>query len=179
MNRLFPLICLVLLCLTGAAHARMYQWVDPDSGTTQLSGKPPAWYRSGDAGPRVFVFDKGRVIDDTGIPLPETQMERLRQEAFLQAVEDRQQAMEKLLRAKRQKAALELKDSGEEVPEEVQNAEAGPLMEPETPAAAPDGGPTADEMRALIEQYELMRTQTARQLVEDAGMGREDQPPAD
>jgi len=29
-----------------SVQAQMYQWTDPESGTTQLSGKPPAWYRS-------------------------------------------------------------------------------------------------------------------------------------
>jgi hypothetical protein len=66
----------------------MYQWVDPDNGTTQLSGKPPVWYRSGENGPRIFVFDKGRVIDDTAIEVSAAERNRLRQQALRRTVEE-------------------------------------------------------------------------------------------
>jgi hypothetical protein len=64
---------IILLCMLQImpVAARMYQWNDPATGTTQLSGAPPAWYRSGETGPRVFVFERGRLIDDTGVAVDE------------------------------------------------------------------------------------------------------------
>jgi len=60
----------------------MYQWSNAATGTVQLSGSPPAWYRSISSGPRVFVFDDGQLIDDTAVPLPEEQRQVMRGEAF-------------------------------------------------------------------------------------------------
>jgi len=62
--RYYCLLVLVFFC--QSTQAQMYQWNDPETGTTQLSGKPPAWYRSVEGGPRVFVFNRGKVVDDTG-----------------------------------------------------------------------------------------------------------------
>ena len=66
----------------------MYQWVNPNSGTVQLSGSPPSWYRSEDGGPRVLVFDGGRLIDDTAIETSDEERQALRDDAF-QALDDR------------------------------------------------------------------------------------------
>ena len=68
----------------------MYQWVDPVTGSLQMSGRPPAWYRSGWDGPRVRVFDNGTVVDDTSILVDEAEMLALREEAFRQFDEVRQ-----------------------------------------------------------------------------------------
>jgi hypothetical protein len=157
----------VLLLISLPAFARMYQWVDPDSKTTQLSGKPPYWYRSGDPGPRVVVFDNGRVIDDTGIELSEAENARLRQEALFAVERDRQDAMEKLARAQRQRAVFE---TGEE-DQDIAEVDLPPVPEslPEPPpaeAAVPDN--MAQQMRELLEQYEQLRTRTAREVVESA-----------
>ena len=84
------------MILSLTAHARMYQWVDPDTSTTQLSGKPPYWYRNGELGPRVIVFDNGKVIDDTGIDVSVDENERLRQQALIIVEHDRLSALEKL-----------------------------------------------------------------------------------
>ncbi|MDZ7734825.1 MAG: hypothetical protein U5P41_00710 [Gammaproteobacteria bacterium] len=70
MLRNFIIIIMLVIFMQPAA-ARMYQWVDPVSGRTQLSGTPPAWYRSGDDAPRVFVFEKGQLVDDTGVTVEE------------------------------------------------------------------------------------------------------------
>jgi hypothetical protein len=74
-------ICLCCLSIAPAA-ARMYQWQNPATGTTQLSGTPPAWYRGADHGPRVFVFENNQLIDDTGIAVSAAQAGTLRAEAF-------------------------------------------------------------------------------------------------
>ena len=75
--------------LMQSVQAQMYQWTDPESGTTQLSGKPPAWYRSVEGGPRVFVFNRGKIVDDTGIKISDEQRISLRTKAFINAEEDR------------------------------------------------------------------------------------------
>ncbi len=60
----------------------MYQWSNTATGTVQLSGSPPAWYRSTSPGPRVFVFDNGQLVDDTSVSVPEEQRQLLRANAF-------------------------------------------------------------------------------------------------
>lgn len=91
--------------MTGArdVQARMYQWLDPSSGTVQLSGEPPGWYRDGGGGPRVRVFDNGNLVDDTAIELPRGQREQLREAAFDEAEQRRRaEAVQRLERAARQ-----------------------------------------------------------------------------
>jgi hypothetical protein len=88
MNRLeSPGPILLFLLVTAAiattdADARMYQWSHPSSGTVQLSGSPPPWYRSTVNGPRVFVFDNGRLVDDTAVSVAEEHRLALRASAF-------------------------------------------------------------------------------------------------
>lgn len=80
------LVCLCVCALSiASADARMYQWTSPDTGSTQLSGRPPAWYRSAQGGPRVYVFDDNRLVDDTGITVSAEQRAALRAEAFGEA----------------------------------------------------------------------------------------------
>lgn len=81
MRRLLVSLCLCSLSITPAA-ARMYQWRSPATGTTQLSGTPPAWYRTVEGGPRVYVFDANRLVDDTGIAVSDEQRRALRAAAF-------------------------------------------------------------------------------------------------
>lgn len=70
------------IILVHNATAQMYQWADPQTGVTQLSGSPPAWYRSVEGGPRVFVFKRGAIIDDTAIIIGDEQRIVLRDKAF-------------------------------------------------------------------------------------------------
>lgn len=63
---------------TGWADASMYQWMEPDTGTAQLSGIPPPWYRGTAPGPRVQVFENAELVDDTAIVVPEPQRRALR-----------------------------------------------------------------------------------------------------
>jgi hypothetical protein len=154
------LITLIIIAFCSAVNARMYQWTDPDSGTTQLSGKPPVWYRSAGGGPRTFVFENGDLIDDTGVAVSETERDRLRQQAFLRAEEDESAAKEKLLEAKRLEVLL---GSGEEAEQAVEalQTDAAPTPPPaESPATEQE---TIDRMRALIEEWEARRTEQARE----------------
>ncbi|MEM7467673.1 MAG: hypothetical protein AAF387_12435 [Pseudomonadota bacterium] len=65
-----------------AADARMYQWEQAQSGRIQLSGHAPAWYRGTQPGPRILVFDNGKLVDDTAIQVGELQRQYLRQQAL-------------------------------------------------------------------------------------------------
>lgn len=82
-NKFYFLVFTACFALySNGAIARMYQWVDPQTGATQLSGKPPSWYRGSQKGPRIIVIEKGKVIDDTAIKLVDEERLRLRNEAF-------------------------------------------------------------------------------------------------
>ncbi|HEY7840486.1 MAG TPA: hypothetical protein VIC61_02865 [Gammaproteobacteria bacterium] len=154
---------LLLLNLAWPAAARMYQWVDPDTDTPQLSGKPPPWYRSREGGPRVVVYDKDRLIDDTQVVVPDAEREQLRQDALIQAERDQAAINEKLLEAKRMQAVL---DRNRPAVEEAPVVEAPP-PEPEPVAAPPQAvneAPTIEAMRALVESWDAHRTNSARDL---------------
>lgn len=81
-HKILYLSITALMVWGDAVEARMYQWINPASGRTQLSGKPPTWYRGKTEGPRVFVFENGRLIDDTAREVSETERQSLRTQAF-------------------------------------------------------------------------------------------------
>jgi hypothetical protein len=148
----------------------MYQWVDPDTGTTQLSGTPPHWYRSGEPGPRVYVFDAGRVIDNTAIKVSEAEETRLRREAVLEVERQQTAAREKQLEAERLKAAMMARAAEREaeqaqIPAEPQADEIEEDVVEEEPAVE---GPSAEQMRALIDEWEQLRTEEAKSQLDDA-----------
>ena len=177
--------CLIILLsisqfvLIQPVQAQMYQWVDPESGTTQLSGKPPAWYRSGEGGPRVFVFNRGKVVDDTGIDISDEQRISLRTKAFVSAEGDRLAAKEKAMEAAKLKAAMkrnadetlrqdseiagfpdesqiESRDEVVEVPVDEQIAETETREEEIS----------VEKMKALIAEWENKRTEEAKALLQ-------------
>ena len=126
MSRL--LILMLMAALGGVAEARLYQWRNASSGNVEMSGSPPAWYRTGQAGPRVLVFDRGQLIDDTAIEVVGKVSEDLREAAFRE-IERRQQeeALRKLERAARREQAR----VGEREREAAEEREApsGPAIE--------------------------------------------------
>lgn len=160
----------VLLFISFAVNARMYQWTDPDTGTTQLSGKPPVWYRSGKGGPRVFVFENGKLIDDTGVKVSDTERESLRQQAMLKAEDDKNAAKQKLMEAKRLQAVLApATDADQMAPDKtpvVQEKKA-----PVKKALPATEQQTVDRMKALIQEWEAQRAQNARALI-NPGTGK-------
>lgn len=160
------LLIVLLLGLTWPVAARMYQWVDPDTDTPQLSGKPPTWYRSREGGPRVLVFEKGGLIDDTSVPVSESDREQLRQDALIQAERDQAAINERLMEAKRMQAVLDRNRPVEEEP----IVEEAPAPEPEPVAAPPppDESSTIEAMRALVEQWDTERTESARDVATGA-----------
>jgi hypothetical protein len=72
----------VAMALGTSAQARMYQWTNPSTGTVQMSGEPPPWYRIRDDGPRVLVFESGFLVDDTSIAVSTGRRDTLRKSAF-------------------------------------------------------------------------------------------------
>ncbi|MBI2802673.1 MAG: hypothetical protein HYX63_20740 [Gammaproteobacteria bacterium] len=67
---------------TQVTATRLYQWRDPTTGTLQLAGRPPAWYRGEQPGPRVRVYQAGRLLDDTARTVAPTARSALRVAAF-------------------------------------------------------------------------------------------------
>ena len=49
------MLALAFLLLCSAAHADLYRWVDPASGSVKLSSTPPPWFERS-AGPKVEVI---------------------------------------------------------------------------------------------------------------------------
>jgi len=150
--RVRVLCSLLLLLASATVSARMYQWVDARSGTVQLSGAPPAWYRGSQAGPRVFVFENGRLVDDTAREVAPAQAEALRASAF-----------------------------GHTAPAAATLSPHSPLGAPmfEAPApavAAPDRQEDSTsaqiaEFKALLETYEQTQAAAAHHALDGAGDG--------
>lgn len=169
-------LLLLLLCCSLPAAARMYKWVDPRTGITQLSGKPPPWYRNGQSGPRVFVFQRGRVVDDTGIKVTAAERDRLRQEALLDASGNSAEARKQLRQARQLQASMEDKNQeGSAAAPEKPAAATKPPPPPTQPPPANGGKPadqkqqTEEAMRALINQWEKSRTDNAKNVVNGSG----------
>lgn len=143
-------LILVALTVASVAEARMYQWVDPATGSTQMSGNPPAWYRSEWGGPRTWVYDNGRVVDDTAIQVSDEQGEALRMEAFRQLDEQMElQALKRLEKDALKEAARDDRpfepDVIEEEPEE---------LDFEVPDSITDQ--TIEDLKDLIEQWDQL-----------------------
>lgn len=83
------LYCLLLLPAVAAAETRLYQWQDKASGRTQFSGQAPGWYRGTLPGPRVFVYARGVLVDDTAVAVSEELRQALRAEALAEALDAR------------------------------------------------------------------------------------------
>jgi len=166
------LIFLALMVAAMPVQARMYQWTDPETGTTQLSGKPPAWYRSMEKGPRVIVFEKGRIIDDTNISVADSVREELRMQALTRAVEDREKARQMALQAEELKSKIGTQSQeGLSEPvvteDEITLPEVTLSPEPENEQAdeAVYKELTEDDLRALISEWEQQKTQQSMEKI--------------
>lgn len=162
MRVLLSLLFIAAFALSMPAQARMYQWVDAESGNVRLSGEPPAWYRSGERAPRVLVFEDGRMVDDTAVVVPAEKRRALREAAFLELDLRREQdAVKKLERAalrearRREEAERQLSaqsslgaadtDSGKDQKDQA----AAPAASP----AALDGG-MVEQLKTLISDWD-------------------------
>lgn len=163
---------LFLATLSLSAEARMYQWTDSETGTTQLSGKPPAWYRSGDRGPRIFVFESGQLVDDTGIRVSEEQRDRLREDSLAIANEESIREKAKSVLTKREKNKSQKSESDdlveelealEEVEEDIAEVQ---IDEEEQEITAEDlSGLTIDDMKKLIGDWEQTQRDKALEII--------------
>jgi len=165
MIKWYIMITLLLLC--PPLHARMYQWYSPGTGTAQLSGKPPAWYRSAQNGPRVIAFDNGRIVDDTAVAVSNEQREALRQQALREAEGYQERALEQARAAAKLKAAFE-----SNIPEEEETETVAEISEPseveEIPATEADAAVTnsIEALKALISAWDQSRVERAKMIVE-------------
>ncbi len=58
-------LALVIAALvSSSAASQVYIWRDPNTGTVQMDGSAPSWYRSGQ-GPRVQLWQGFNIVDDT------------------------------------------------------------------------------------------------------------------
>lgn len=174
MNSRYPiLLLLVAACAALPAQARMYQWVNPQTGRTQMSGKPPAWYRSDKPGPRVFVFENGRLIDDTARAVGIEERAALRATAFAEtppspgpqtAAPGGEPATPGTAETKPGASVLE-RGFGE-----ADTAEAT------APAEPPDA--TIARLKSIIDAWEQQQTVEARRLLEEKSVVAPIPPPA-
>jgi len=162
---------LAVLLLAGTlpvAEARLYEWRNPHSGSVQLSGAPPGWYRSDAGGPRVRVYEEGRLVDDTAIELPAAHRARLREEAFRE-LERRQQAeaarrLELAARRearRRELAAKRREAAARAAAREARNdAETGHVAESSAPAPTQGelDAATVERLKAIISEWDSRNT---------------------
>lgn len=146
----------------------MYQWVDSETGTTQLSGKPPAWYRTGERGPRIFVFESGQLVDDTGIRVSEEQQLLLRQRSYDIANEQSIQERAKSILSKRNKVIDEetelLVDELDDSVAEQEVVEEEEVAESEVPTDL--SGLSEEDMRQLILDWDEAQKQKAKDIID-------------
>lgn len=172
------LLIVLLFVFSHHVNARMYQWTEPDTGSTQLSGKPPAWYRSAEGGPRILVFENGRLIDDTAVEVEDAVRFNMRQQAFLRAEDDKQAAKDKLEKAKKLKQQFKEgeEDTIESVPiaeEDTSDAkieaflaemrELTGLGESDTETAKMEEQAEKERLRDLVTEWENQQVETIEQ----------------
>ncbi len=170
----------LLIVISMSADARMYQWTESDSGTTHFSGKPPVWYRSSAGGPRVYVFDNGRLIDDTAIEVDDDVRHQLRQQAFVLVEQDREDARKKNAKAlelKQKYVKEKPKQSDESRQRESEQESLDQMLEDEAIATQDEAEEETedssnkkleDELRAMIADWEKSQTDIAKKRLGEA-----------
>ncbi len=165
------IIFICLLISSFSLEARMYQWRDPETGTTQLSGKPPSWYRSAERGPRVIVFDGEKVIDDTAIPLDPHQSRELRKQAMIKAEEDMQTAKAKATAAEQMKPFIDDQSSYQNnnsmTEPVIENTATNPVVQKEEKLRSLEEL-TKEEMQAIIRELDKL-IESEEELAEEPG----------
>ena len=157
MRRILLAICVCCLSVAPAA-ARMYQWQNPATGTTQLSGIPPTWYRTTEGGPRVFVFENNQLIDDTGIAVSAAQREALRAEAFGAATDPAKGHLDTLAPSAARPAT-----TASDLPTQAKANAAPAVAAPAVDATTTD---KAAALKALIDAWDQHQLDQARSLLE-------------
>lgn len=169
-----------LILIAGQLEARVYQWVNSNTGNTQLSGKPPAWYRTPDGGPRVVVFENNQLIDDTSVKVDERLRVKLRKEAFEHAAEQQKRGMtsqEAIAKLEEQIKALIESPAMEEYLSSPEAAEDPlpeliadePILREKVQRETPDE--RVERLKALISRWDERRTEEARSVLESGESG--------
>jgi hypothetical protein len=164
------LITVLLLATSPPAVARMYQWADPDTGTPQLSGKPPWWYRTGEPGPRVYVIEDGRVVDDTSVSVPEAKRQQLREAAFRRAEQDQARLNAALEEDRRLGAEHARRREEERLAAEAASPAPKAIPDEKPAEAASTEKSTRAEvevMRALVDEWEKAREESAKMIIHE------------
>lgn len=155
-----------LIAFACAAEADMFQWTSPESGKVQLSGEPPAWYRAARTGPRVLVFDNGRLVDDTAVSVSDAQRAVLRERAFGAGSEPATAAtIEEQTRADLRAAMDEAHELGIDVDEVATEFNEAVAAE----EAATDTASLSDRvatLKALIDAWDQQQGQQAREVLQ-------------
>jgi hypothetical protein len=136
----------------------MYQWVNPSTGNTQLSGSPPAWYRTRAGGPRVLVFEDGKLIDDSAVAVAPDEGDELRRQAF----ERRRELEEKLLLA----PGLRGGAGAEEVGPAQEGVPEGGAAGPATDAVDAD---MVARLKEIISAWDRAQLEEAKRLLQGDG----------
>lgn len=80
----------LLALLPVIAYAQIYQYIDPETGSTKITNLTPPWYSVNERGngPRTLLIVRGNVVDDTRRPVDSATTQRaLKQAAELYAAE--------------------------------------------------------------------------------------------
>lgn len=186
-----PFICIFLLLIATSIEARMYQWVNPTTGRSQLSGKAPSWYRSETGGPRVLVFEKNVLVDDTAVVVGEEQRLQLRGKALPTAFAQKQKALnqeqavanlEEQIQAIVESPAMEeylktsplVEETVDAVHESNQTTEISSIQKSTTTeVVAESADARVERLKALINAWDKNKTAKAKQLLESGASVKE------
>jgi len=141
----------------------MYQWLNHASGRLQMSGEPPSWYRSGRDGPRVMVFDRGFLVDDTAIDVSILRRLSLRKAAFDHLDESRaaadlrrlKEAEDRQLRVTARAAAQARQLEAQSLPTVKTKQQAAPAQAEALPDALNADG--IARLKAIISAFDKLR----------------------
>ena len=156
-HKILGLLSITALLVWGdAVEARMYQWINPASGRTQLSGKPPAWYRGKTGGPRVFVFENGRLIGDTAREVSEAERQSLRTQAF-------ERIGQPPIASKKERGELPQKPV---LPEDTAPAQDGPKARPKPMAKEQTPTTLIERLKKIIADWDKRKEGETMHLLE-------------
>ncbi|MFK8067744.1 MAG: hypothetical protein AB8D52_05825 [Gammaproteobacteria bacterium] len=160
----------------------MYQWVNPTTGNSQMSGKAPSWYRSESGGPRVLVFERNVLVDDTAVYVSEEQRIAFRNQALKVETSDEKNsltspgaiaAFEEKIEALIESPALEeyLKNpplapmTDQELAEGLKNEPVKPTQNSVVKESPDD---RIERLKLLISAWDKNRTEAAKTLLESS-----------
>ncbi len=130
-----------------------------------MSGEPPSWYRSGNDGPRVLVFENGYLVDDTSILVSSSRSRALRSAAFDELKRRRTlEAVERIAQGRAREKDRELADEQERslVARSVEvAAESAKTLSEATVGALPDQLDAAaiERLKSIIAEFDKSNRQ--------------------